>query len=454
MALPTTEMNGYQRLRHEIQFALDRCQEQQRLDFKESQPWPTLKFKLIKTIMAMANLRDGGLIIIGVSERDDIWTLTGISEQHLSTFTGDEVLEQVCKYASPEIALDIVLHLATNDKQYLAINVHQFSECPVVCKCHSPQDIPAKDKFSPGDFFIRPPGKPRTERITQATQLHDLLELSAEHRARRMLAAGNRIGLVPAASTNSRFDDEIADIGQNPGKILQNPHWHVVIRPDTYQENHIESRSQLLNIVQKARVSLRGWDFPFVSPRDDEIAKGSNWIGSQVDFMGTREFWRFYQSGQFTQYSSVREVTETRWHDKLAASAEGHFGHLRPKLRTSARGFISLINLLYIITEYFEFAARLAQAGVYLSNVSVSIAVSGVKDFVLTTESNRSWSKYCPANENAYSKEWVIAAKELISDSPRYSLDAFSWYVECFGWLNPNLDAMKIEQHKFLNREI
>ena len=95
MAFPTIDMKGYGRLRERIVFALDRCQEQQWLDFKESRPWPELKWRLLRTIMGMANLRDGGLIVIGVSERDDTWDLTGISSNDLSEVTPNHTVSSV-----------------------------------------------------------------------------------------------------------------------------------------------------------------------------------------------------------------------------------------------------------------------------------------------------------------------------------------------------------------------
>src|SRR4051794_5375474 len=110
MAFPTTEMSGYIDLRGRIILALGRCQEQTWLDFKESQPWPDLRWRLLKTIMGMANLRDGGLILIGVSERDNTWELIGIDQAHLDTFDYDDIADQLNKYASPQVNLDIVVH--------------------------------------------------------------------------------------------------------------------------------------------------------------------------------------------------------------------------------------------------------------------------------------------------------------------------------------------------------
>ncbi len=78
-AIPTSDMPGHAKLHERVLNALDRCQESKGVDFKESAPWDNLKWQLIRTAIAMGNLRDGGIIVIGASERGDSWDLTGIA---------------------------------------------------------------------------------------------------------------------------------------------------------------------------------------------------------------------------------------------------------------------------------------------------------------------------------------------------------------------------------------
>ena len=58
-------------------------------------------------------------------------------------------------------------------------------------------------------MYIRPPGKPQTKRITNAQEMDDLLELAAEKRARSMIKASYRIGLVPSTDNTQHFDAEL-----------------------------------------------------------------------------------------------------------------------------------------------------------------------------------------------------------------------------------------------------
>lgn len=206
MAIPTSDMPGHKKLHDRVYNALDRCQESKSVDFKESAPWEELKLQIIRTALGMGNLRDGGIIVIGASERDDNWDLTGISNEHLSTFDTDTVIDVINKYASPPIKIDLVTVKYRNDNLFLTIQIHEFLDAPFVCKKNGPEN---GKRLREGDVFVRPSGKPRTTRITTADEMQDLLELAAEKRARRILEIAHRIGLKATDTNIQKFDDEL-----------------------------------------------------------------------------------------------------------------------------------------------------------------------------------------------------------------------------------------------------
>lgn len=188
---------------------MDLCQEAQGVEFKESAAWEALKWKIIATCMGMANLRDGGLILVGVSQRNGTWDLSGISSEHLATFDPDIVLGQVNSFASPAIELDIVtVEYGTGGSTFLAIQVREFATTPVVCRKNGPNEHALRE----GAIFVRPSGVPRTSKITGASDIHDLLMLAAEKRAREILEQGRRVGLVPRATDSQLFDRELGGI--------------------------------------------------------------------------------------------------------------------------------------------------------------------------------------------------------------------------------------------------
>jgi len=133
MALATTDMPGHQQLGERATAALERCEERPDVDFKESSAWSQLRGKIIRTALGMANLRDGGLVIVGVSERGSTWDPTGVTPDHRATYEKvDEILDEVNTFASPHVEVGIVLH-AWNECEFIVFDVREFDDTPIVC---------------------------------------------------------------------------------------------------------------------------------------------------------------------------------------------------------------------------------------------------------------------------------------------------------------------------------
>jgi predicted HTH transcriptional regulator len=203
--IPSAHLSGFKPLLERAVGALQRCEETQSIEFKRSSDWDSLKPHLIQTVLGMANLRDGGIILIGVEQNDSGWVLSGISAAHLASFDVDVATDQVNVYASPHAKITIV-SFREEGRTFLAIEVHEFSDTPVVCK----KNGPTGSGLMEGAVYIRPPGvRPQTTRVMRADQMHDLLELAAEKRTRRFLEVARRVGMAPEESHMQRFDEEL-----------------------------------------------------------------------------------------------------------------------------------------------------------------------------------------------------------------------------------------------------
>jgi len=84
-----------------------------------------------------------------------------------------------------------------------------------------------------------------------------------------------------------------------PVPVFNAPYWRVNFRPNLYSDELIPSLGKCYEIIEKTKLSLRGWDYPHLSRRDTQKGQGANWVSSWSDFMGHNEYWRLYQSGQF-----------------------------------------------------------------------------------------------------------------------------------------------------------
>ncbi len=211
-ALPSTDLEGYELLKDRVQGSLDLLQEGRALDFKRATAWDELKQGIPKDILAMSNLRDGGIIIIGVEESDNKWNRTGITNEQLNTYNPDEMIDHVNKYASPSMTFDVVTHIDNEGLKYLVIRAHEFEEKPFVCKRNCANEI------RQGAFYIRPLGKSESREVQSADEMQDVLDLAVDKSVRKFLQRCERIGMlvrVPkeefegTKEDNNKFDAEL-----------------------------------------------------------------------------------------------------------------------------------------------------------------------------------------------------------------------------------------------------
>lgn len=233
-----------------------------------------------------------------------------------------------------------------------------------------------------------------------------------------------------------------------PVPVLDLPHWRVNIRPEFYEAEKLPLGS-LIDLVGKTKVRLRGWDYPHLSSRETEIQYGANYVASWASFEGTEEYWRLYQSTQFVHLFAVQEYSRKSWHEKLQSAHQGHVWRSQNE-PTEEAGYFDFVNFLYTVTEIFEFAARLCQAGVYSGTVKIDVKLTGIRGFVLSADFSRAWDRYV-TSADPLGRTWALDAKELVADAAKASLDATEWFFERFGCrdLRP---VLKHEQDLFRSR--
>jgi predicted HTH transcriptional regulator len=205
--IPDSSLAGYDALRDRIDTALDLLSEGRNIDFKESQAYDVLKIKIIKAALAMPNVRNGGLVIIGVSERHDEWSLDGIDPGHLATYDVDKILGQIHSHASPEVRVSIVTH-HKDGKDYLVLAMHEIESDVVVCR----KNGPAGSGIEKGRVYTRPAGKAQSRMVESAEEMREVTDLATEKKARQIIAVSGRIGMVPAVDAEAQFDEELGDL--------------------------------------------------------------------------------------------------------------------------------------------------------------------------------------------------------------------------------------------------
>jgi predicted HTH transcriptional regulator len=100
MPIPDSTLAGHRALHDRTIAALEICQETVNVEFKSSGTWPDLENKIVKNVLGMGNLRDGGLLVIGVNQNGNRWELAGIRPEHLESFEPDDVLAHLGRFVS------------------------------------------------------------------------------------------------------------------------------------------------------------------------------------------------------------------------------------------------------------------------------------------------------------------------------------------------------------------
>jgi predicted HTH transcriptional regulator len=152
--------------------------ENRNLEYKTSVSWEDsdIKRKLVKSILGMANTKDGGTIVIGMEEqKNKSYLAKGISEKHKLTFNNkEEIKEFVSNYADPYVEFDVTIE-EYDGNSFVFINIAEFNELPVMCKKPYPEILRR------GAIYIRSKrGKPETIEVPTEVEMREIIEMAVD----------------------------------------------------------------------------------------------------------------------------------------------------------------------------------------------------------------------------------------------------------------------------------
>jgi len=182
--------------------------ERRGIEFKGAGPLndKSLRAKVVRAVLGMANRRDGGFVVVGVEDTGGKLDPVGLDATDISTWKYDDVADAIAAYADPSISFDLETR-SHEGKQFVVLHVYEFDDVPVLCK----KDF--ADTLRKGACYVRSRRKPETSEIPTQEDMRDLLDLATEKRLRRFAAQAQAAGLVapssPAPSDQDRFEEQI-----------------------------------------------------------------------------------------------------------------------------------------------------------------------------------------------------------------------------------------------------
>jgi predicted HTH transcriptional regulator len=169
--------------------------------------------KVIRAVLGMANRRDGGRIIIGVEEDDEVLNPIGLTEDQLDTWKSYDKLSVVInEYAQPSVSFDREF-LTYKGNQLVIIRVLEFDDVPILCQRDLHDSPSPKKNTAPmlrrGALYTRGRQSPKTTEVSTAEDMRELLDLAIEKGVHRFLERARRVGLFhPGPAPPTELTDE------------------------------------------------------------------------------------------------------------------------------------------------------------------------------------------------------------------------------------------------------
>lgn len=179
--------------------------EERFLEYKQSMPWDALKEKIAKTAMAMANIPDGGTIIIGMTKNGNLYEADGVVPEHLASYKVDDIQAYINRFADPFVKVQSTF-VTVESKEFIAIVVAEFDEIPVICGRNSTD-------LREGTVYTRSNRIPESVPISSQTEMRELLELATDKGVRKFMRRAHRTGIQGGAPQISDDDLFIAQLG-------------------------------------------------------------------------------------------------------------------------------------------------------------------------------------------------------------------------------------------------
>jgi hypothetical protein len=161
-----------------------------------------MQAKIAKSVLAMANLPDGGDVVIGMRKEGTGYVPEGMPPEDRDSFDQDGLSDVVNGFASPYVELT-VSHVPHEGRDFVVIQVKPFDGIPIICKKNG-------EGVRRGAIYTRARRKIETVEVPSEVEMREILDRATEHRLRAYYATQARIGATgsPARPTDEEQYDE------------------------------------------------------------------------------------------------------------------------------------------------------------------------------------------------------------------------------------------------------
>lgn len=225
-------------------------------------------------------------------------------------------------------------------------------------------------------------------------------------------------------------------------KIKEGPYFSVRFQPARPLDLSLQRCEEL---VKENAVRLRGWDFPHYNYKG--AIRDQKYVGGHVDWENHIELWRMYRSGQFVYFGSSWD-TAMDWQARLRKEFEHSALTANEAQKAEIVGLFSFVGIIYAVTEFYVFAARLAKA-LESPSIRLEVSMKNVENWALVSGEPAVWlsSFYPSRTPNIEVEESEL--ERLLGDPVASAALGLKEIFELFSWDN-SAAAIEQWQNKFM----
>lgn len=355
---------------------------------------------LTKDILAFANTRGGGVLVIGKSESSDgSFTLTGVDEAQARSFEATTISQWVNARCEPPVVLSAGTH-RYDGKLFVILSVDEFAECPVLCLRRFDKPNSREPILRESTVYVRKNVSSRP--IDNAEDLRRIVALAAFKKREELFerinaivtGAGGGLAQVPPLEA---YEPEIAEM--------------------------LAAKSALEHSVSGNGWTLRLFPIPYRETRWADSEALRQFLRSSADFLGAAAGYpiRDFQTRMWGSFGGNREKF-------VAASRSGAFILLqdyredrhqytnpwrtlgKPQETVPAGKWIEFVLAMKVIASFFRFAGAVAEDLEPTEKLRLEFSAARLEGRILATnDTSVSIDPSRPASRVTFSRNLTLA---------------------------------------------
>lgn len=315
------------------------------------------RIELTKDIVAMANTRDGGVIILGVETDPSSQKLTsvGLNTAQIKSLDVTRICDFVHARSAPPIKINVsVIHFAEN-VNLVVIQVPEFDDQPIIFT-KTGQTSRGDTVFREASIFVRSAAG-SSEPLKDESSMRHLLGMAVRKKGDELLQEiSNVLRGYQKPTENLSLRDQWKCEASLTQQHVEEPfipdrvNWLFSFHPrQRNTKGLVKGHQALKDILKSAIVSLRGWDFPYLNH--------GLFVNLQTQAPDARDYVVHKPNIRFDADHQERLVFFDTAFFGFSRSAFG----LQRNLGPQGDKLISMFDIIFTLGEFFLFMKRVIE---------------------------------------------------------------------------------------------